>query len=181
MKYEDVITKIKVGGDYESSTHLSQLENTIAYYEEEYNLELNPFFQRGHVWTEEQQIAYIEFFLRGGVSAKTIYLNCPWFNDNKKEAYDMDMVCVDGLQRLTALRKFIANELPVFGYYLKDFEDYNALLRCYTLSINVNDLKTIEEVLEWYIDFNSGGTVHSKEEIDRVKKLLDKERAKKSN
>ena len=36
----------------------------------EYNLQLNPDFQRGHVWTEEQQIAWIEFFLRGG---KTVH------------------------------------------------------------------------------------------------------------
>ena len=37
----------------------------------------------------------------------------------------------------------------------------------------MNDLKTEKEVLQWYIDMNAGGTSHSKEEIDRVKKMLE--------
>jgi len=37
----------------------------------------------------------------------------------------------------------------------------------------VNNLKTRKEVLQWYIEFNSGGTVHTDAEIQRVKKLLE--------
>lgn len=178
MKFYEDIPKFKDAGEYEVTVSLAYLETLMEDYIKDYNLELNPDFQRGHVWTEEQQIAYVEFFLRGGVSARTIYLNCPYFTDYKVDKYDMDMVCVDGLQRLTALRKFLANELPVFGHYLNDFEDKKALLRKESLRVNVNELKTRKEVLEWYIDFNNGGTVHSREEIDRVKKLLEDEKSK---
>lgn len=52
------------------------------------------------------------------------------------------------------------------------------MLKKLDVIINVNNLKTREEVLQWYIDFNAGGTVHSKEEIDRVKKLLEEEKGK---
>ena len=38
--------------------------------------------------------------------------------------------------------------------------------------LNVNDLKTEKEVLQWYVDMNSGGTPHSNEEIERVKKMI---------
>lgn len=179
MEFREVIKKFKNKGDYEITVSLAQLEKAINDYEEDYALELNPDFQRGHIWTLEQQIAFVEFFLRGGVTARTIYFNCPYFNDYKADKYDMNMVCMDGLQRLTALRKFIANELPVFGYYLKDFEDYKALLRIENLRININDLKTREEILEWYIDFNTGGTIHAESEIERVKKLLEEERKNK--
>lgn len=44
--------------------------------------------------------------------------------------------------------------------------------------LNINDLQTKADVLQWYIDFNSGGVVHTDEEIERVKKLLKKERKK---
>ena len=175
MKYEDVIVKFKESGAYEVNVHLVHLEKIIKEYKEDYSLDLNPDFQRGYAWNEAQQIAYVEFLLKGGESAKVIYFNCPYFEDYQVDKYDMDMVCVDGLQRLTAIRKFLSNELPVFGYYLKDFEDYRVLLRSYSITLNVNCLKTKKEVLEWYIDFNSGGTVHSEEEISRVKKLLDEE------
>ena len=30
-------------------------------------------------------------------------------------------------------------------------------------------------MLQWYIEFNSGGVVHTKEELDRVRKLLEDE------
>lgn len=38
--------------------------------------------------------------------------------------------------------------------------------------LNVNDLKTEKEVLQWYVDVNSGGTPHTNEEIERVKKMI---------
>jgi hypothetical protein len=41
------------------------------------------------------------------------------------------------------------------------------------LKFNINDLKTKAEVLQWYLDFNTGGTVHSDEEITRVRKMLE--------
>ena len=86
-------------------------------------LNLCPDFQRGHVWTEEQQIAWLEFFLRGGNSGNVMYFNCPsWHYPVKDGAYN-DYVCVDGLQRLTAICKFINNEIKVFGSYFKEYEE----------------------------------------------------------
>ena len=38
---------------------------------------------------------------------------------------------------------------------------------------HVNDLKTKKEVLQWYIEMNTGGTPHSQEEILRVKNMLN--------
>lgn len=38
--------------------------------------------------------------------------------------------------------------------------------------LNVNDLKTEKEVLQWYIDMNAGGTPHTSDEIERVKRMI---------
>lgn len=139
----------------------------------ESGLVLNPEFQRGHVWTEEQQIKWVEYFLRGGKSGTVIYLNNPFWRGcakPKSNAYT-DYVCVDGLQRLTAARRFVNNEIRVFGSYFREYED-KMRVGGNTLKINVNDLKTEKEVLQWYIDINAGGTPHTKEEIDKVRLLL---------
>ena len=65
---------------------------------------MNPDFQRSHVWTEEQQVAYVETLLQGGANhARTFYFNDASFC---KKGYT-DFVCVDGLQRYNAIRKFI--------------------------------------------------------------------------
>ncbi len=39
--------------------------------------------------------------------------------------------------------------------------------------LNVNDLKTEKEVLQWYVDMNAGGTPHTDKEIERVKRMIE--------
>lgn len=157
------------------------LNSFVKYIEEEVeqeHLQLCPEFQRGHVWTEEQQVAYMEFLLRGGKTGRDIYLNRPsWHHPVPKGAYD-EYVCVDGLQRITAITRFIHNEIKVFGSYYKEFTDSIRILTD-TIRLHVNDLKTYEDVLRWYIEMNTGGTPHTSAEITRVQKLLENEIAKK--
>ena len=132
-------------------------------------LQLNPDFQRGYVWNKKQKIKYLEFLLMGGSSARDIYFNCPgWMKDWKG-----DFVCVDGLQRLTAILEFFENKFAIFGnYYSNEIEigsfDPNVI-------IHVNDLQTKKEVLKWYLEFNSGGTVHTEAELDKVRKMIEEE------
>ena len=160
-------------GNYHADYPLHRFGNYIKNEIEEMGLQLNPDFQRGHVWTEEQQIAWLEYFMRGGKSGTTIYLNYPNWNlvgKRYKVPYD-DYVCVDGLQRITAVQRFLNNEIPVFGTYYKDFEDQPRFIKN-SLHIVVNDLKTKKEVLTWYVEMNSGGTPHSKKEINRIQDMI---------
>lgn len=152
------------------------ITSLVKYIEEEVEtmgLQLNPDFQRGHVWTEEQQIAWLEYHFRGGKSGNTIYLNNPFWHEVRepKKGEYRDYVCVDGLQRLTAAQRFIHNEIKVFGSYFREFEDSIRILQ-HTMILNVNDLKTEREVLQWYIDMNAGGTPHTSDEIERVKRMI---------
>ena len=169
-RFEDIPRFTKTGS-YQVDIPLNHLDNYIKEMQDDMGLQLNPIFQRGHVWTEEQQIAYIEFFLRGGKTSRIVYFNCPYWHRVKSTTEYNEFVSVDGHQRLTALLDFLHNEIPAFGTYYKDFEGKPNLLD-HTLSVNVNDLQTEEEVLRWYIEMNTGGTPHTKEEIDRVKRLL---------
>ena len=134
-------------------------------------LNLNPDFQRIHVWTEEKQKAYVEFRLRYGNSGKDLLFNYPGYATIEPG----EMVLVDGKQRLEAVRKFLRNELRIFeGYYLKDFTDH--LRPDMDFLICINDLKTKKEILQWYLEINDGGVVHTKDEIDKVKDLLKLEK-----
>jgi len=134
-------------------------------------LDLDPPFQRGHVWSEDKQIKYIEFCLRGGQSSREIIFNHP----NWMGSYKGQMVLVDGKQRLEAVRKFLRNELPVFnGYCVYDFEDKEIMLRssnCHFV-FKINSLKTEVDIMNWYLDLNFGGVVHTEKELDKVKELI---------
>jgi hypothetical protein len=133
----------------------------------EYNLDVNPDFQRSYVWTLEQKVRYVEFILRGGQTGRNIYTNCPgWVHGER-----CNFVLVDGKQRLDATLGFLNNEFQVFnGNYYRDYTDrlpFDARFRWH-----VNTLETREHVLQWYLDLNQGGTIHTPAELDKVKALL---------
>jgi hypothetical protein len=147
-------------------SYVDFIENEIK----EYNLNMNPDFQRGHVWTEIQQSKYVEFILKGGKSGRDFYFN--WNPDTN------DYVCVDGVQRTTALQNFVYNKLKAFGQFFDEFSftkyiaAYNPLPE-YRVNVYRNSLKTKREILQWYVDMNAGGTPHTNEEIERIKKMIE--------
>lgn len=159
-------------GNYNVNMSMEFLIKQVDDWIREDGLQMNPDFQRGHVWTEEQQIKFIEFILRGGNSGKDLYFNCPsWLRVNYTGEYN-DFVCVDGLQRITAIRRFLNNEIEVFGQHYVDFGDRTDMVH-HSMIVHVNDLKTKREVLQWYIEMNDGGTPHTQAEIERVRKMME--------
>lgn len=168
MKFSD-IPKFTRRPSYHVNEDLSHIEDWLNYHKE-IGLELNPDFQRGHVWTETQQIAYIEYLLRGGSSGKEFYFNrvggMHSFK-NTKAAF----VCVDGLQRLTTILRFLHSEIKAFGYYRNEYED-DVRMADVMFSMNINNLSNPLDVLTWYIEMNSGGTPHTEEELNRVREML---------
>lgn len=165
------IRKLTLPGNYDVNYALTSLPRFILEQQEEAGLQLNPDFQRGHVWSETQQIAFVEFLLRDGRSGRDLYFNCPsWMRAVKPGAYN-DFVCVDGLQRITAISRFIGNEIQAFGSYFSEYSDPRMLVGN-TMRININNLDSKEKVLRWYLEMNSGGTPHSENEIKRVSEML---------
>jgi hypothetical protein len=162
---------------YHVDVSWSYLEENLASYTEaggsRGGLQLNPDFQRGHVWTRTQQISYVEFMLKVPQSGREIYFNHPgWMS-----TYKGDFVLVDGLQRITAALAYLHNEIPAYGHFLKDMTGTvhgipHGIPSDVSFSFNIAKLRTRAEVLQWYLDFNAGGTPHAPSEIERVKELL---------
>lgn len=167
MKFSD-IPKFTGESNYNVSIQIKYLDNTLNRYIKE-GLNLNPDFQRIHVWSKKKSIAYVEYILKGGMSGRDIYFNCPgWMT-----TFEGDFVIVDGKQRLNALMLFLQNKINIFGYKLKEYVDKIPLMNY--LDFHINNLKTRREVLTWYIEMNSGGVTHSKKELDKVRNLLEEE------
>ncbi len=160
-------------GGYKVNCSMERLAECVEDLAEGQNLELEPDFQRHHIWTSSQQTAYVEYVLRGGESSTTLYFNSTsWIGSPSASGSGASFQLVDGLQRYTAITKFIRNEVPAFGSLYKE---RSGKTRGQPLTIAVNALPTRKEVLEWYLLLNDGGTVHSSEELDRVRELLDGE------
>jgi hypothetical protein len=154
--------------NYQVDIFWSYVEDWVN--KQDFVVDIDPDFQRGHVWTEEQQVRYVEFILRGGASSRDIYWNCSsWMTD-----FDTPLELVDGKQRIQAVRKFMKSKIKAFGYYFKDFTDRLPLSASFRF--HVNNLKTRADVLQWYLDLNDGGVVHTSDELNKVRKLLKAEK-----
>lgn len=140
--------------------------------------ELCPDFQRGHVWDRDKQVAFMENVFRG-TAPTLLRFNSPSYTERRpSSAPDAlpvnQMVCVDGLQRLTAMRDFMAGKFKVFGRWsAQDLEETPFSPKRIFISVEVFSITTRRELLDFYLDLNSGGVVHTDEELARVRKMRD--------
>ena len=180
MKFRD-IPKFIHGGSYAVDVSWAYLEEWLdAQIKDGTNLDLDPDFQRGQVWDDGKRIAYVEYILRGGMSSKSLWWNCKGWNHGRR---DTPLTIVDGKQRLEAVRKFLRSELPIFrsldkrkkGFLYNEFTDKLGIIDA-AFRMHVNNLETRKLVLQWYLDLNDGGVVHTEEELFRVRDLLAKEK-----
>jgi hypothetical protein len=166
MKFADIHTFPQAG--YEITVAWRTLEREIDPTRKP-TLNLEPDYQRGHVWNEAQQSAYVEYGLMRGESSMVVTCNCPdW---PLGEPYEL----VDGLQRVTAVRRFFRNEIRAFGHYHREFTDPHRLPPYIAFRWRVLSLPTRADVLRVYLLLNAGGVVHSPDEIARVRALLEAE------
>jgi hypothetical protein len=158
---------------------LRNLEEALFAFAKDWGgVNLTPDFQRGHVWTQEQQERLMEALLRGALpsSALLIQFNCPhWNDDHVPTDLPYEVQCVDGLQRITAIRRFLKSEIRAFGMVVDDFSGtrFDINRSFFAVKFAMHDFKTRAELLQYYLDLNDGGTPHTREEIDRVRGLLE--------
>ncbi len=160
---------------YEVNVPLGYLDRTVADHVRDYGLNLDPDFQREHVWSWAQRIEFMEYMLQGGEGGKVLCFNhCSWNSIPKPgDAYEI----LDGKQRLTSALMFLRNEVPVFGGHLfRDFTDKPDLGGGFRWRIFA--LPKRADVLRYYLAMNAGGTPHTCDEIERVRALLAAEEKK---
>ena len=174
----DKIPRFIDWGNYQIDVIWRSLERQLDHYRADYGLDLDPDFQRAHVWTEAQQKAFVEFMVRGGRTGRVILFNAKGWNGSMSKVGPLQLV--DGKQRLNAVMRFLHDEITIFddipgiGPTLCSEMEVLRDLEC-RFQFYINGLNTRAEVLTWYLQLNRGGTPHTDEELDRVEALRDAE------
>lgn len=138
-----------------------------------YNFNLDPDYQRGHVWTTEQRESFIGYALSGGS-----YPPC-WVNlDIGTRLAETEVI--DGKQRITSILMFMDGEICgrtsdglEIWYNDLDESSQRRVKNSYHINIKLVELDR-EGVLKLYLKLNSAGVPHTKEELDRVRDMLNK-------
>ena len=179
IKPNDVVSRLKRYvqssdyGVYEIRSSLSDWENRYG------TVELNPDFQRGNVWTKDQQTKFIESLLANSVSSSGLILhfNSPYFGGAEPQNCDLPkgFQCIDGLQRLTAIYEYIDDNIKPYGYPKSFFEsDFDYSIKRMIFKISIYTYYRKKDLLNHYLAINSGGTPHSVDELNRIKEMIDK-------
>lgn len=162
---------------WEADYEWGHIETSLPRIANDYGgLDLIPDFQRGHVWTEAQQSRFVEACIRGVVpsSGYLIQFNCAnWKLDGTPTDLPDGFQCVDGLQRYTAITRFMRDEIRAFGLLASDLMGTQFSPKRMRVRMAVLDFTERADLLDHYLAINSGGTPHSLEEIERVRALRD--------
>lgn len=125
-----------------------------------------PPFQRPIVWTDSQCIAFIESVWKCYNLGSYTVNKLEWVGrgDNARP-HPYDGWLLDGLQRLTAIKRYYNNEFKVLGYFWNELTkpDY---LRFKQVSfpearVSITDLQELKNL---YNALNYGGTPHTEEQ-----------------
>lgn len=169
MKYQDIPQLPRA--NYSTTIPWNTVEEKIQDWcsEKLCPLNIDPDYQRTHVWTPEQQIRYVEYSLMGGEVGRVITFNCPGWMCNWKGPFEL----VDGKQRIEAVRAFFRNDIPAFGHFCRDIGGRFPWASC-SFTWQICTLETREEILQLYLNINAGGTPHTEDELSRVRALLER-------
>ena len=140
---------------------------------ENFNVDLDPDYQRGHVWTIEQQAKFMGAFIEDYSQLNPIILND--VGQLKLERTEV----VDGKQRITAILDWIEGKFEaicpsgtrIARDSLDEIERRNLSMSTF-IRWKVVRLSR-PEVIKYYLRLNCGGTIHTEEELDRVRGLLN--------
>lgn len=171
---------------YSVSVHIHMLQSNLDRYKQDAEeqggvFDLNPDFQRGHVWSREKQVAFVEAVLRG-TAPMTFRFNSAVFGEmagvtGPGYVNHADFVCIDGLQRITALLAFNRGEFQVFGrYFAADLKGTPFGSMRYHATFEVFAFRRRIDLLRFYRDLNAGGVVHTDEEIRKVEAMIEVEK-----
>ena len=149
---------------------LSEVGAMLARWDRSYpnGVDLDPPFQRPHVWTHAQRSRWMEHLLTGGHGGKEITFNTARW---QRAGCNGPVVLIDGKQRLETLRLWFAGEVRAFGRTLPEWEDGEEVFWPDVI-VQMHSLDTDAQVMRWYLQLNGGGTPHGEDELERVRALL---------
>ena len=135
-------------------------------------------YQRGNVWTEEDQVKLIDSIYRNIDIGKFVIIRRP-YKENEK-GYEI----LDGKQRLGALRAFYEGRIKYKGYTFQElssrdrhhFTDYPVSWGEIGVPHDLEDIPNAYKY-EYFLKLNTYGHVVSEEHLKFVESLYEKEKS----
>lgn len=150
---------------------ISRIEEQISLY----NLDFDPAYQRDHVWSTEQRAMFVGALIAQPDQIPPCVIRViPAIPGGHRERFQV----LDGKQRITSVRLFrqglIRARIDATEFFWEHLapEDRLALSHI-CMRWTFVTLPDDKAAIRYYLRLNTGGTVHSPEELARVRRLLE--------
>jgi hypothetical protein len=160
-----------LGGFGYSQRDIYSLLHTMKHF----GVDMNPDYQRGHVWDDNDKVRLIDSIMNGCDIGKFVFIHLPY-----KEGGPFYEV-LDGKQRITAIIEFYESRFQYKGKYFHELSrlDQGEFLR---VSVSYAEVRnpTREAKLRFFLSVNTTGRPVEESHIKHVKELLEQETGKRA-
>ncbi len=133
-------------------------------------LDLNPDYQRGNVWTQEQKVDLIDSIFRNIDIGKFTIIKREY-----RENFDFLYEVLDGKQRIIAVSEFFEGRFTYMGRRYQDLHPHDQHhFKNYAISYaEINPLND-EQKYRYFLKLNTTGVAHDEEHLGKVRKMWEK-------
>ncbi|MDX9695802.1 MAG: DUF262 domain-containing protein [Bacteroidales bacterium] len=145
----------------------------INQYKEFGGIDLNPDYQRGHVWEQKHKQALIKSIFENIDIGKFVFIYRTFeHGDSSGNFYEV----LDGKQRVTAILEFYENRFQYEGFYFKDLcvQDRHHFENYMISYCQVNEKGFTDEMkYKYFLMLNVSGVPQDEEHIQYVRSLYE--------
>jgi len=136
-----------------------------------FGINFEPEYQREFVWDLEDKVSLIDSIFNNVDIGKFTFLH---YDDQRWTETGFGYEVVDGKQRLRAILDFYEDRFTYKGKLFSELShrDRNHFKNYPVMEAELHNL-TREQVLRYFIMLNTGGCIMAKEQIDKVRGMLD--------
>ena len=166
-KYQENVSKDLIKNSDLRMNFMQQTISSLFNKVYHFGVDFEPEYQRDFVWNIEDKVALIDSIFNSIEIGKFVFI---YLGYSGKYAYEI----LDGKQRLKTLLDFFEDRFQYKGKYFSDlsireqdfFEEYSISVA------ETRDILTREQKLRYFLKLNRAGRVMSKDQLDKVEKML---------
>lgn len=138
----------------------------------EYGIDLEPEYQRGLVWSDEQKWSLIDSIMKNIDIGKFTIIRRPWGKNHNKPATPKLYEMLDGKQRLTTLWEYYTGQFKYKGLRYHELHPLDRIhFKNYRISYAECEPLTDEQKYRYFLKLNTTGVPIEQEHIERVRRL----------
>jgi hypothetical protein len=152
------------------------IQSLIRQYLNKYGLDLDPDYQRGHVWDIDQKVNLIDSIFKNIDIGKFAVIKRPWGPDGNRPLTRKLYEVLDGKQRITTIVDYYLGRFQYKGKYYNElgYRDQRHFTY-FSVSYAESDYLTQEQKYRYFLKLNTTGTPVDPAHMDRVAGLLAEE------